>query len=254
MKPPVPFYLGDKSHQRNQSSLSSPGNLSRPSTAGTPTSSIANPFSPPASIRSFNIDPMNSGTTSAASTGIAPNEPLEPIPRPRKASYYGSRPATGDGPSRTPSGTPLRETFAAPPSRPMTAFSTSPSLVPPKNKTRMRSTMLEDPSTLDKPWVKTKDPYSRIAYFLTYSVAFLGIAASAVRIYFGYKSVPLIKGNLCMVLDEDFNSDTDTTFGPNGNWFREVQLGGFGSVIYFILFEQDRNAYIDVLSETASLR
>jgi hypothetical protein len=90
--------------------------------------------------------------------------------------------------------------------------------------------MLEDPSTLEKPWVSTKDPYARIAYIVTYSVAFLGIAASAARCYFGYKSVPLITANLCMVLDEDFTADTDTTFGPNGNWFREVQLGGFGSV------------------------
>lgn len=175
---------------------------------------------------------MNNGTTPTIPTSVPPpNDIQEAIPRPRKTSYYGSsRPATGDGPSRTGSGVPLRETFAAPPSRPMTAFSTAPSLVPPKNKTRMRSTMLEDPSTLDKPWVTTKDPYSRIAYLLTYSVAFLGIAASAVRCYFGYKSVPLITGNLCMVLDEDFSSDTDTTFGSNGNWFREVQLGGFGSV------------------------
>lgn len=232
IKPPPPFYLGDKSHQRNHSSYSSP-NYSRPSTAGTPTSSVVNPFSPPASVRSFNVDPVNGGTTAAMSSCVANNEAPEPIPRPRKASYYGSsRPTTGDGPSRNSSGVPLRETFAAPPSRPMTAFSTAQSLVPPEKKTRMRSTMLEDPSTLDKPWVTTKDPYARIAYLLTYSVAFLGIAASAVRCYFGYKSVPLITANLCMVLDEDFNSDTDTTFGPNGNWFREVQLGGFGSVNY----------------------
>jgi hypothetical protein len=169
---------------------------------------------------------------------VAPGqqEGIEAVPRtalPRSTSYYGSRPNTGDGPSRVTSGMRLREAFAAPPARPLTAVSTSVSLAPSKT-TRMRSTMLEDPSTLDKPWVTTKDPYARIAYFLTYSVAFLGIAASAVRCYLGYKSVPLITSNLCMVLDEDFTSDTDTTFGPNGNWVREVQLGGFGSVnLYF---------------------
>jgi beta-glucanase (GH16 family) len=103
--------------------------------------------------------------------------------------------------------------------------------------------MLEDPNTLDKPWVTTKDPYARIAYLLTYSVAFLGIAASAARCYFGYKSVPLITGNLCMVLDEDFNSDTDTTFGPNGNWFREVQLGGFGNGEFEMTTASSNNSY-----------
>ncbi|OAX39710.1 glycoside hydrolase family 16 protein [Rhizopogon vinicolor AM-OR11-026] len=107
----------------------------------------------------------------------------------------------------------------------------------------MRSTMLEDPTTLEKPWVTTKDPYARIAYFLTYSVAFLGIAASALRIYFGYKSVPLITANLCMVLDEDFTSDTDTTFGPNGNWFREVQLGGFGNGEFEMTTSSSSNSY-----------
>lgn len=175
-------------------------------------------------------------------------EGLEPVPRhgvtvlPRSTSYYGSRPNTEDGPSRATSGSRLRETFAAPPARPLTAVSTSVSLAPSKT-TRMRSTMLEDPSTLDKPWVTTKDPYARIAYLLTYSVAFLGIAASAVRCYFGYKSVSLITGNLCMVLDEDFNYDTETTFGPNGNWVREVQLGGFGNGEFEMTTSSSNNSY-----------
>ena len=97
-----------------------------------------------------------------------------------------------------------------------------------KKATRMRSTLLDDSSIIEKPWITKKDPYSRIAYFLTYGVAFLGIVASAIRCYFGYTSVPVIKGNLCMVLDEEFNTDTDTVFGSGGNWFREIELGGFG--------------------------
>lgn len=258
IKPPSPFYLGENSkrtkdkHQHHHSNASV-SNYSPPSTAGTAASSIVNPFSPPASVISFSIDPV----TNASMPVVAPGqqEGQEPIPRhgltplPRSTSYYGSRPNTGDSPSRVTSGIRLREAFAAPPARPMTAVSTSVSLAPSKT-TRMRSTMLEDPSTLDKPWVTTKDPYARIAYFLTYSVAFLGIAASALRFYFGYKSVPLINGNLCMVLDEDFTSDTDTTFGPNGNWVREVQLGGFGSVtLYFVRMET-----LTHLPEMASLR
>jgi hypothetical protein len=237
VKPPSPFYLGENSKRTKDKSTPSLPNLSRPSTAGTAASSIVNPFSPPASIVSFSIDPVTNSSMPVVPAGQ--QEGLEPAPRhglttlPRSTSYYGTRPNSGDNPSRVASGVRLRETFAAPPARPLTAVSTSVSLAPSKT-TRMRSTMLEDPNTLDKPWVTTKDPYARIAYLLTYSVAFLGIAASAVRCYFGYKSVPLITGNLCMVLDEDFNSDTDTTFGPNGNWFREVQLGGFGSVnLYF---------------------
>ncbi|KIK46821.1 glycoside hydrolase family 16 protein [Suillus luteus UH-Slu-Lm8-n1] len=251
IKPPSPFYLGENSkrtkdkHQHHHSNASV-SNYSPPSTAGTAASSIVNPFSPPASVISFSIDPV----TNASMPVVAPGqqEGQEPIPRhgltplPRSTSYYGSRPNTGDSPSRVTSGIRLREAFAAPPARPMTAVSTSVSLAPSKT-TRMRSTMLEDPSTLDKPWVTTKDPYARIAYFLTYSVAFLGIAASALRCYFGYKSVPLINGNLCMVLDEDFTSDTDTTFGPNGNWVREVQLGGFGNGEFEMTTSSTNNSY-----------
>lgn len=121
----------------------------------------------------------------------------------------------------------MRESFALPPSRPMTAHS-SLARFPQKKTMRMRSTLLDDPSTIEKPWVKKKDPYARIAYFITYGVAFLGLVASGIRCYFGYKSVPMLKGNLCMVLDEKFNSDTDTVFGSGGNWFHEVELGGFG--------------------------
>ncbi|KAG1748074.1 glycoside hydrolase family 16 protein [Suillus lakei] len=233
---------GDKSYQHSPSA----SNYSRPSTAGTAASSIVNPFSPPASIISFSVDPVSNASMPVLAAGQ--HESLEPVPRhgatvlPRSTSYYGSRPNTGDSPIRVTSGIRLRETFAAPPARPLTAVSTSVSLAPSKT-TRMRSTMLEDPSTLDKPWVTTKDPYARIAYLLTYSVAFLGIAASAVRCYVGYKSVPMITGNLCMVLDEDFSSDTDTTFGANGNWFREVQLGGFGNGEFEMTTSSSNNSY-----------
>ncbi|KIJ67349.1 glycoside hydrolase family 16 protein [Hydnomerulius pinastri MD-312] len=232
--------------------MSSPA-TSRPSTAGT---SSANPFSPPGSVR--NLDP---GTPESP----LPVPPImgeldagsypfpEPTPRhgvsiapradiPRSSSYYGGRPNM-IAPSRTPSGVRLRETFAAPPSRPLTTHSVAPSVAPKKAK-RMRSTLLEDPSTLDKPWITKKDPYARLAYFTTYGVAFLGIAASAVRCYFGYKSVPMINGNLCMVLDEEFNTDTDTVFGAGGNWFREVELGGFGNGEFEMSTSSSNNSYV----------
>lgn len=247
VKPPSPFYLGENykrtKDKQNHHSTPSVSNYSRPSTAGTAASSIVNPFSPPASVLSFSIDPVSNASMPVAAPGQQ-----EPVPRhsvtvlPRSTSYYGSRPNTGDSPSRVTSGIRLREAFAAPPSRPLTAVSTSVSLAPSKT-TRMRSTMLEDPSTLDKPWVTTKDPYARIAYVLTYSVALLGIAASAIRCYYGYKSVPLINSNLCMVLDEDFTTDTDTTFGPNGNWVREVQLGGFGNGEFEMTTSSSNNSY-----------
>jgi len=108
----------------------------------------------------------------------------------------------------------------------------------------MRSTLLDDPSTIEKPWVSKKDPYARVAYFVTYGVAFLGIVASALRCYFGYKSVPMITGNLCMVLDEEFDTDTDTVFGSGGNWFREIELGGFGNGEFEMTTSSTNNSYV----------
>ncbi|KAI6115070.1 glycoside hydrolase family 16 protein [Pisolithus croceorrhizus] len=129
----------------------------------------------------------------------------------------------------------------------MTTFSNAPSVVtsigPIKGK-RIKSTLLEDTSKLEKPWLKKKDPYSRIAYLLTYAAAFLGVIASAVRCYLGYKSVLMIKGNLCMVLDEDFNSDTNTVFGSGGNWFREIELGGYGNGEFEMTTASDNNSYV----------
>ena len=49
-----------------------------------------------------------------------------------------------------------------------------------------------------------KDRTGRIAYFITYGVMFLGIAASAVRCYFGWTSIPVI-GKTCLVLGGQFS-------------------------------------------------
>jgi hypothetical protein len=63
---------------------------------------------------------------------------------------------------------------------------------------------------------------SRFAYWITYLVAFLGIVASAVRCYVGYKSVPMFKQPLCSVLEDDFSS-------LNTNiWAHENLVTGFG--------------------------
>jgi hypothetical protein len=56
---------------------------------------------------------------------------------------------------------------------------------------------------------------------------FLGIIAGAVRCYIAWRDVPLIKGNLCLVMDENFDSE-EGIFGDSGTFFREVDMSGFG--------------------------
>ena len=76
--------------------------------------------------------------------------------------------------------------------------------------------------TIEKPWIKEKDVYSRVAYFLTYGVALLGVAGSAIQCYFGWKNVPRI-GNLCLVMEDNFD-----TFDTQYTWTQEVDMSGFG--------------------------
>jgi hypothetical protein len=79
---------------------------------------------------------------------------------------------------------------------------------------------------ITKPWVGKKDNSARISYFLTYSMLLVGIIAVGLRCFYGWRSVSLI-GNLCPVLDDDFNgNDLDSSV-----WVREVDLGGYGWVI-----------------------
>jgi hypothetical protein len=84
-------------------------------------------------------------------------------------------------------------------------------------------------SVLAKPWLaERRDPYVRISYLTTYGMMLLGVLASAVVCFFGYRDVPMITSKLCPVLDERWEGGDSALFGRNGRWLREVQLDGFG--------------------------
>jgi hypothetical protein len=117
-----------------------------------------------------------------------------------------------------------REPFSSP--RPLTAiYPAGPQAVRArlnKRKSRPVSTMLSGEIT--KPWLdKKKDKSARISYFLTYSVFLLGVIASAIRCYYGWRNVDLI-GKTCLVFEDDFSgSEIDSSV-----WTHEVDMGGFG--------------------------
>lgn len=50
----------------------------------------------------------------------------------------------------------------------------------------------------------------------------LGAGAAAAICYMGAKSVRLV-GNVCLILDEEFDNGIDTNI-----WFHEVSMSGFG--------------------------
>ncbi|KAI0315683.1 glycoside hydrolase family 16 protein [Amylostereum chailletii] len=137
----------------------------------------------------------------------------------------------------------VREAFASPPLRPQaytypTSDSNAAFRARPSKKQRPQSTMLSGPIT--KPWIKHKDVRGRIAYFLTYGMILVGVAAAAVRCYFGWIAVPLL-GNLCLVLDDQFN---DTELNTESVWMREVDLGGFGNGEFEMTTASTNNSFI----------
>ncbi|KAJ3510675.1 hypothetical protein NLJ89_g4537 [Agrocybe chaxingu] len=157
---------------------------------------------------------------------------------------FGSRPGTSDnGSSLRPTSGRSREAFASPKARPMTIYSTVvPSSVKVERE-RPKSTMLTASTTLQKPWMSTRDPLQRLSYFITYAFMFLGICLGAVRIFFGWRDVKLLQGNMCVVMDENFDSDVGL-FGENGKFFREVEMGGFGNGQFEMATASQNNSYI----------
>ena len=90
----------------------------------------------------------------------------------------------------------------------------------PRSAKRQRTTMLT--VEIAKPWLTDKDLYGRISYWITVSVATLGIIGSVLRVYFAWVQTPTL-GNLCLVMEDNFDTfDTDFT------WFHEVDMSGFG--------------------------
>ncbi|KAF8151651.1 GH16 beta-1,3-glucan recognition protein [Crassisporium funariophilum] len=173
-----------------------------------------------------------SGATSV-STSVAD---LSRVP----SSYFGSRPGSS---AARPISSRSREAFASPRTRPLTMYSTVQPSHSKVERERPKSTMLMSASSLQKPWLETRDPYHRIAYFITYAVLFLGVAAGAVRCYFGWQDVALLPGNLCMVLEETFDSD-EGVFGDNGKFFREVDMSGFGNGEFEMTTASQNNSYV----------
>ncbi|KAG6856109.1 hypothetical protein H0H87_007361, partial [Tephrocybe sp. NHM501043] len=217
-----------------------------------------NPFSPPESIISFGSSAVDSP---AQTPGHHPhNNSSSHFPFPdatprsgvtsratsvadlgRFSGNFSSRPSTADFQSNRGSTTRLREAFASPPPRPLTMMSVAP--VAKVERARPKSTMLAAKGTLEKPWIEERDPYSRIAYFITYGVMLIGIACGVVRCYTGWRDVPLINSNLCLVLDENFDSE-DGVFGDNGKFFREVDMSGFGNGEFEMTTASRNNSFV----------
>lgn len=119
-------------------------------------------------------------------------------------------------------------TIWSPPIQPLysTPNASTPQLgVVKKSRPPMPTTMLPEKLTdQDKPWLKgQKGDRSRLSWWLTVTMWFIGLALGALRVYLDYKSIHVIQdGQLCPVFMENFD-----TLNLN-DWTPDVQLSGFG--------------------------
>ncbi|KAJ7266757.1 concanavalin A-like lectin/glucanase domain-containing protein [Mycena rebaudengoi] len=224
----------------------------------------ANPFSPPASVRSFSVSPEQNAINPFASPGSTRVPSLVAVPR--ASNSIGSRPNSANSPASRRSALGAsglssppsthnntagrREAFASPPSRPLTIYTSVPQgAARLLRRDRPKSTAilvlsasvptafaehpLEGTDTLDEkqPWISMKDARARYAYWITYAtVLVFGLGMGGLRIFLGQRDVILQDpSTLCSVLSEDFTgATTESVFGDNGWLAREVDMSGFG--------------------------
>ena len=89
----------------------------------------------------------------------------------------------------------------------------------------MPSTMLSEKlSDQEKSWLRGQTgDRSRLSWWVTAIMWFVGLGLGALKVYFDYKSIQVIHDNqLCSVFSENFDTlNLD-------DWTPDVELGGFG--------------------------
>ncbi|KAK7472065.1 hypothetical protein VKT23_000179 [Stygiomarasmius scandens] len=169
-----------------------------------------------------------------------PNSPMSHIPRTSSVTFRApflspaSRPSSVWSPPAYPATSNPGQSPG--PGSPVGSVS---ALALPRPKPLFPSTRLTEKLTEeDKPWLRHTPTRERLSYWITLICIILGIAGAAALCYFAAISVDLLdEADLCLVLDEDFNSGSLST----NIWKRDVQLGGFGNGEFQMTTNSDDN-------------
>lgn len=105
----------------------------------------------------------------------------------------------------------------------------------------MPSTMLSEKLTdQEKPWLKGQTgDRSRLSWWVTAIMWFVGLGLGALKVYFDYKSIQVIHDSqLCPVFTENFD-----TLNLN-DWTPDVELGGFGNDEFEMTTTFDKNLFV----------
>jgi hypothetical protein len=196
----------------------------------TATPPASQPVTPRTPYQRFlpNVANFSPGSRSATQSGFFTGDASE-----QSSIAEAYRPGTGIS-SISPS-VITRDSYMSPPVRQSAVYQSLHSTKAPPKFTKP-STMLT--GEIEKPWKSKNNSHLRVAYWITYATAVLGIAAGALRCFFGWKGVPRLE-NLCQVMVDEFDTlNLDI-------WSREVDLGGFGYVIFF--YSTPRHPFIKLI-------
>ncbi|KAM6500153.1 ectomycorrhiza-upregulated GH16 glucan endo-1,3-beta-glucosidase precursor [Amanita muscaria] len=172
--------------------------------------------------------------TSGDTTGIIMIPRTTPTTnQPRIRSMLNSRPNS----SRS-----VANQFFTMPTSPLQASHTTPKK-PKGQLPRMPSHLINPDEPVPKPWKEKKSPRATFAYWLTYFVVFIGFAAGLVQSYFNYAHAELDRQPLCLVFEENFDSE-DAVFGSNGTFEREVSMDGSGNGEFEMYTASTNNSYV----------
>ncbi|KIJ43534.1 glycoside hydrolase family 16 protein [Sphaerobolus stellatus SS14] len=105
---------------------------------------------------------------------------------------------------------------------------------------RTKSYLLQ--GEIDKPWLKKKDWRDRATWWITFTMIWIGIAASAAVCWNRWATVLLIKEPLCLVMQDDF--DTFSVDHEGATWMREVDMSGFGNGEFEMTTNFDNNSFV----------
>ena len=210
---------------------------------------VGNPYpTNTTSTRAFALDP-SAGLPLSPSGQLVYSEQSPPPSTSGHGSFYNRRSVDDMGVYRTfnpANRTPSMASFAPPPapwmrsengvSRVSMASTAGRASITPKKRPPHPSALLKGP--VEKPWLNKRDPWATASWWITVTLFLLGVAGSAVLVFFGVWNTPKL-GNICQVMHDDFNS-LDTS-----RWQLESELGGFGNGEFEMTTQDPKNAYTE---------
>ncbi|PWZ03733.1 concanavalin A-like lectin/glucanase [Testicularia cyperi] len=121
------------------------------------------------------------------------------------------------------------------------SFNTSHSNLALKYRKPFAQRVLAEGQETFKPWKDSskRRAADRKAHWIFVASTFLGIAASAVVMYFAYASVP--RDKYCLVLEENFDGATIN----KDVWFHEMETGGFGNHQFDWTTDSTNNSFVE---------